>query len=457
MVALIAVLFAIIILEICVPPFGNLINMPLHLDILKPIHIFSLLFIGFFCGIVAGSYPAFYLSSFNPICALKKQTTKTAGSANTLRKGLVVMQFAVSVMMIIATIVVFNQINYTKKRDLGFNKDNVMVVHSTESLNKKFDVLKQNLLSNGLVNDVAMSWSSMFSMYSNGGGFRWSGYDSKQDALITMNGISPNYLNMMGVKLSSGRYFYDHSKADSSSIIINPAFAKLMGKEGHVGGKIYRSDNGSDAVTIVGITDHFVYNNIYSNPQPMFFMPITDLSYGTLFIKLKPEQDVAKQISSIQTAFKNTDSEFPFDYSFLDDSFNRLFSGTLFIGKLALLFGGLAIFISCLGLFGLSAFMAEQRTKEVGVRKVLGASVFSITQLLNKDFLKLVGLACIIAFPIAWLLMNKWLQDYEYRITIHWWLFGLAALISLLITLITISFQSIKAANANPVKSLRSE
>lgn len=332
-----------------------------------------------------------------------------------------------------------------------------MVVHTSESLNKKFDVLKQNLLATGLVDNVSMSWYSMFNMYSNGGGFRWSGYDSKQDALITMNGIAPDYLKMMGVKLSSGRYFYDHSKADSSSIIINPALAKLMGKEGHVGGRIYRSDDGSDAMTIVGITDNFVFNNIYSNPEPMFFMPITDLSFGSCFIKLKPTQDVAKQVASVQTAFKKTDSQFPFDYTFLDDNFNKLFSGTLFIGKLALLFGGLAIFISCLGLFGLSAFMAEQRRKEVGVRKVLGASVFSITQLLNKDFLKLVGLACLISFPVSWWLMHNWLQDYQYRITIHWWFFGLAALISLLITLFTISFQSIKAAKANPIRNLRSE
>ena len=457
MVALIAVFLSIIILEFCVPHFGNLINTPLHLDILKPVHILSLLLIGILCGIVAGSYPAFYLSSFNPINALKKQTTKTAGSANILRQGLVIVQFSVSVIMIIASIVIFNQINYARNRDLGFTKNNIMVVPGSESLNKKFDVLKQNLLSTGFVNDVGMSWSSMFNMYSNGGGFRWSGYDSKQDALITMNGISPNYLKLMNVKLSSGRYFYDHSKADSNSIIINPALAKLMGKEGHIGGRIYQSDDGSGAMTIVGITDNFVYNNIYGNPQPMFFMPITDLSYGTLFIKLKPNQDVAKQITAIQTAFKTTDSEFPFDYNFLDDTFNRMFRGALFIGKLALLFGGLAIFISCLGLFGLSAFMAEQRTKEIGVRKVLGASVFSITQLLNKDFLKLVGISCLISFPIAWWSMYNWLLDYEYRVSIQWWYFGLAALISIMITLATISFQSIKAANANPVKSLRSE
>ena len=457
MVALIAVLFSIILLAFFVPHFGNLINTPLHLDMLKPIHIFSLLIIGIFCGIVAGSYPAFYLSSFNPIHALKRQTTKTAGSANILRKSLVVVQFAVSVIMIIATIVIFNQINYTKNRDLGFNKNNIMVVHSSESLNKKFDVLKQNLMSTGLVDNVSMSWSSMFNMYSNGGGFRWSGYDSKQDALITMNGIAPNYLKLMDVKLSSGRYFYDHSKADSNSIIINPALAKLMGKEGHVGGRIYQSNDGSGAMTIVGITDNFVYNNVFGNPEPMFFMPISDVTEGSLFIKLKPSQDVDKQVGAIQTAFKKTDSEFPFDYSFLDDNFNRLFRGTLFIGKLGLLFGGLAIFISCLGLFGLSAFMAEQRTKEIGVRKVLGASVFSITQLLNKDFLKLVGISFLISFPIAWWLMYNWLQGYEYRVSVEWWFFVLAALISILITLVTISFQSIKAANTNPIKSLSTE
>ncbi len=457
LIAMFAVILSVILLALCVPAFGNLINTPLHLDILKPVHFISLLLLGLLCGIVAGSYPAFYLSSFNPVRALKNQTSKKAGRANISRKVLVVVQFSASIILIIASIVIFHQINYTKDRDLGFNKDNIMVVRSTEALNKKFDVLRQNVLATGMVQDVSMSWSSMFQMYSNGGGFKWSGYNSKQDALITMEGISSNYLQTMGVKLKAGRYFYENSKADSNNVIINPSLAKLMGKEGRIGGRIYRSDDGSDAVTIVGITDNIVYNNIFSNPQPAIFFPISDVSFASLFIKLKPGKDVSQQFTSIKTAFKNTDSQFPFDYSFLDDDFNHQFSNVLFIGKLALLFGGLAIFISCLGLFGLSAFMAEQRTKEIGVRKVLGASVFSITQLLNRDFLILVGFSYLVAFPLAWWFMKDWLNNYEYRIQISWWIFVLAAFISVMIALITVSFQAIKAAVANPVKSLRTE
>ncbi|MBS1745243.1 MAG: ABC transporter permease [Bacteroidetes bacterium] len=458
LIAMFAVVLSVILLALCVPAFGNLINTPLHLDILKPVHFISLLLLGLICGIVAGSYPAFYLSSFNPVRALKNQTSKKAGRAYISRKVLVVVQFSASIILIIASIVIFHQINYTKDRDLGFNKDNIMVVHSTEALNKKFNVLRQNVLATGMVNDVSMSWSSMFQMYSNGGGFKWSGHDTKKDdALITVEGIAPNYLQLMGVKLKAGRYFYENSKADSNNVIINPSLAKLMGKEGRIGGRIYRSDDGSDAVTIVGITDNIVYNNIFSNPQPAIFFPISDVSFASLFIKLKPGKDVSQQITSIKTAFKNTDSQFPFDYSFLDDDFNHQFSNVLFIGKLALLFGGLAIFISCLGLFGLSAFMAEQRTKEIGVRKVLGASVFSITQLLNRDFLILVGFSYLVAFPLAWWFMKDWLNNYEYRIQISWWIFVLAAFISVMIALITVSFQAIKAAIANPVKSLSTD
>ena len=239
------------------------------------------------------------------------------------------------------------------------------------------------------------------------------------------------------------------------NVIINESFAKIMGKVGHVGGQIWRGP--SQRLTIIGITKDFVYNNMNeTHPEPLIFFNYPANS-NYIFLKLKPSNDLQGVLSRLEKVFVKADATQPFDYHFVDADFDHAFQPQQFIGSLATIFGGLAIFISCLGLFGLSAFMAEQRTKEIGVRKVLGASVFSITRLLNRDFLKLVGISFLISFPLAWWLMHNWLQDYDYRVSIHWSFFALAAVISLIITLVTISFQSIKAANANPVKSLGSE
>lgn len=454
-VAYISVLLGVIIVDCVLPLFSNLVGIHLYLHWWHPSHILFLVVIGGICGLIAGSYPALYLSSFNPIHALKNQTSKNAGSAGILRKVLVVIQFTISVIIIIAVIVVYRQIRFTQNRDLGFNKNNILYTPVTPNLLKGYSFLKQNILNTNDVSSVSLGSFSPMSMYTNGGGWNWEGKNPNANVLITFVSSDADYLKTFGIQLQNGRDFSQDPKVDSINVIINESFAKLMGKAGHIGGQIWRDP--SQRLTIIGITKDFVYNDMFqTHPAPlMFFNNPSNTNY--IYIKLKPSNDLKGVISRLQNIFVTADASQSFDYHFVDADFDRAFQYQKFIGSLATIFGCLAIFISCLGLFGLSAFMAEQRTKEIGVRKVLGASVFSITQLLNKDFLILVGISCLVSFPISWWLMHNWLQAYDYRITIEWWFFGLAALISILITLFTISFQSIKAANANPIKSLRME
>lgn len=457
LMSFLAVIIAIITLLISVPLFAKFINEPILFNLWNPLHALSLLVIAVVCGLVAGTYPAFYLSSFNPINALKKNAGKYISSSSLVRKVLVVFQFSISAFLIVAVIVIYSQINHTKNRSLGFEKENVVAINFSGTILRSYDAIKNQLMATGNIADVAIANNDIFNMYSNGGGFRWKGYNDKQEALITMTGVTPNYLQLMQLPVASGRYFYDNATVDSNNIIINTELAELMGSEGKVGGQLYQGDE--LVGNIVGITKPFVYNDVFTKSGPMFFYatPPEKFDWGNIFIKLKPTETPANTIAEIERTIKNFDKDYVFSYTFLEESYEQLFKGTAFVGKLALLFGLLAILISCLGLFGLSAFMAEQRTKEIGIRKVLGASLFSITNLLNKDYLKLVVIACILAFPLAWWVMNNWLQNYEYRISINWWIFILAASLAFIIALATVSFQAIKAAKANPVKSLKEQ
>jgi predicted permease len=453
-VAYVAVLFAVLIVAAVLPSFSNLIGIRLNLHLLYPSHILFLIIIGAVCGLVAGSYPALYLSSFNPVRALKNQITKNAGNAGIVRKGLVVTQFAISVIIIIAVVVVYHQIQFTKNRDLGFNKDKIMYVPATPNLTKSYASLKQDILNTNEISSASLGAFSPMSMYNNGGGWNWEGKSADGDVLVTNVSTDADYLKTFGIELATGRGFSPDPNVDSANVIINESFAKLMGKAGHVGGQIWRD---AMRLTIIGITKNFVYNNMNeAHPAPlMFFNSPSNTNY--IFMALKPTNDLHGSISKLQSIFQKADASQPFDYHFVDKDFESKFRYQQFIGSLATIFGCLAIFISCLGLFGLASFVAEQRRKEIGVRKVLGASVQGITTLLSQDFLLLVGISCLIAFPAAWWIMHDWLQSYEFRTTLSWWIFAAAGMGALLITLLTVSVQAIKAAVANPVKSLRSE
>lgn len=456
MVSYFATILATIIVTCLLSSFSSLIGINLHLHILEPSHILFLISIGGICGLLAGIYPAIHLTSFKLSNALKNQVSGSSKGTGLIRQGLVVLQFTVSAIIIIAVILVYKQIQHTKNRDLGFNKNNVIYTDLSPSLKNEISSLKDNLLNTGLVSAVSLGSNSPLRMYSNGGGYRWNGKNDAKDLLITNVFTDADYFKTFAIKLKNGHGFSASPVTDSMNVIINDALAQKMGKEGVIGGRIWRG-NMEAPMTIVGITNDFVYNDISEiKPAPLIFYHYPNYA-NTLFLKLNTTQNTEATLVKLAAVFKKMDASNPFDYHFIDQDFESKFKQQQFVGALASIFGGLAIFISCLGLFGLSAFVAEQRRKEIGVRKVLGATVSSITQLLTKEFLKLVIISCLIAFPIGYWFMNNWLQDYEYRTNIDWSIFVITAFIAMFITFATVSFQSIKAAVANPIKSLRTE
>jgi putative ABC transport system permease protein len=451
-----SVLLAVCILYVTLPAFNLLVGKHLSLGLETPLHLLYLVLIGLVCGLVAGSYPALYLSSFNPVRVFKGMNIKGSTPAQ-IRKGLVVLQFTISIVLIISTIIIYQQIQHIKNRELGFNKSNLVQTALRGDMQKNYVPLKQELLSTGFVENTTMSNLNMLYMGSNSSWFRWEGKDPTRQVLITQDFVSPEYLSTAGIQIKAGRDFYQNGKPDSLSVIINETLAAIIG--GDPVGKIFTratAENKGIDYTIVGITKDFVFDDMYGKPDPLVFFTYPEY-YGYMYIRLRPDVDNSEAMSAIASIVKKNNPGYPFDYIFVDDEFNNQFKTEMLIGKLSRVFAFLAILISCLGLFGLAAYTAERRRKEIGIRKVLGASVTGITGLLSKDFLQLVGISAMIAFPLAWWFMHDWLQDYSYRISISWWVFILAACIAVLIALLTISFQSIRAAISNPVKSLRTE
>ncbi len=451
--ALVSLLLAVAIIYISLPAFNLLVEKHLSVNIFNPLHIGALLGIALVCGLVAGSYPAFYLSSFNPIYVLKGIKIKAGGSAGFVRKSLVVVQFSISVILIISTIIIYMQIFHVKDRDLGYNKNNLIYMYIQGKMKDNYTIIKNDLLATGLVQNTALSNNQILQLGSNTGDFSWEGKDPSRQILITVEQVSQEYTSTMGLHMKEGRDFYSNFKSDSTSVIINETLAALMNKKNIVGSII--SGQGHK-FTVVGVIKNFIYNDMYAPASPL--MLFADSSNANVMsVRLKEGASVPLALAKMETIFKNNNPGYPFDYSFVDQEFGKLFKTETLIGQLAEVFSVLAIFISCLGLFGLAAYTAEKRSKEIGIRKILGASVQGITGLISKDFLLLVCISCLIAFPIAWWMMHNWLENYKYRIQISWWIFLAAGLMAVLIALFTVSFQAIKAAVANPVKSLRSE
>ena len=459
--SLLAAIAAVIIMMLALPMFNTLVQKNLSLELSNPLHISALLLITIICGLIAGSYPSLYLSSFNPVYVLKSIKLK-AGSAALIRKGLVVLQFAVSIILIIATIIIYQQIQHVKNRSLGFNKDNLIQIYMQGDMQQHFDVIKQDLINTGTVQNVSLSDHEIISGGNNTDGISWQG-KTVGKIVISFRDVNPDFFSTSGMKILEGRNFESSDSVNfdkpstHANIIITQSLAKLMGKESAIGKTLFDENDTLLHATVVGVVNDYVYGDMYGKPDPVMFVCAAPRFASVMYVRTKPQSNPKDAITKIAAVMKKNNPAFPFEYQFVDDGFNERFLNEQLISKLSSVFASLAIIISCLGLFGLAAYTAERRTKEIGVRKVLGASVTGITALLSKDFIKLVILSCLVAFPVAWLMMDSWLQNYKYRIEISWWIFLAAGISAILIALITISFQSVKAAIANPVKSLRTE
>lgn len=403
-------------------------------------------------GLLAGSYPALYLSSFIPVKVLKG-TFKQGITAVSLRKGLVVFQFTISIALIVSTVIVFQQIGHARDRHLGYNPDNLISIASSNDLNKNYEAWKQDLLNTGHVESITRASSPMTAIYNSWSDFSWQG--KAPNAITSFDAVMTDwdYDKTAGLKILKGRGFSRAQKTDSNAILINEAAAGLIGYKEPLGKIIKR---GGHPLTIIGIVQNVVMRDPFKPVSPTIILfNVSDPS--NMLLRLAPATNVAKALAAIQPITEKYNPALPFEYKFVDEEFATKFRTENQVGKLAGILAGLAIFISCLGLFGLAAFMAERRTREIGIRKVLGASVVNLWMLQSKEFVLLVMLAGVIASPLAFWLMHDWLQKYDYRITMEGWVFALAGSLAVLIALFTVSTQAVKTALANPVKSLRTE
>ncbi|MEO1262651.1 MAG: ABC transporter permease [Bacteroidota bacterium] len=461
LVTSLALVISIALVQISLGAFNNLADKAVSIPWSNPIFWSLVLGFALFTGLLAGSYPAFYLSSFDPLKVLKG-TFRAGRKARLPRQVLVTLQFTVSVALIIGTIVVFQQIDHARNRPVGYDRESIVSIPVSPELSDKLETFRNETLATGVAEEVAFSNAPVTAVYSNQIGFDWEGKDPNTQPLFSITSCSWEYGKAVGWEVIQGRDFDRELKIDSSAMIINEAAYELIGVEDIVGKTIRQGDieDGTyvveDTRTVVGVVKNLIMESPWDPVRPaMFLMEPTWSNY--LLVRFRQGQPVQDGIAAVEKIYQTLSPSSPFEFDFVDDKYNQKFRSEERIGHLARIFAILAIFISCLGLFGLSTYVAEQRTKEIGIRKVLGASVSNLWAMQSKSFVVLVLLSCLIAVPIAWYYLDGWLDSYEYRVDLSWTVFVLSAILALAVTLLTVSYQSIRAAMANPVNSLRSE
>jgi putative ABC transport system permease protein len=454
LVALVSFVFSIILVLALMPLFNKLADKHIQLPWSNVYFWLIALSFTFITGLISGSYPALYLSRFEPIKVLKG-TFRVGRFASLPRKVLVVVQFTFSIALIIGTVIVFKQIQFAKNRPINYRNEGLITIPmTTPDLYGHYDALRSDLLSTGVVDNMAESSSPTTAVYSNQIGFNWQGKDPNSLPVFGTIAVTADFGKTIGWEIKEGRNFSKDFATDSLGMILNESAVKQVGmKRDIVGQTIQFNDKNYH---VVGVIKDMVMESPYEPIKPTVFL--YDPSWASVVtVALKHGTQVSTALTKIESVFKKYNPGSPFDYNFNDEDYAKKFADEQRVGNLATFFTILAIFISCLGLFGLASFVAEQRKKEIGVRKVLGASVYNLWQMLSREFALLVIISCFIAIPLAWYYLNNWLQQYDYRTTISFWIFIWSGVGALAITLITVSFQAIKAAIANPVKSLRTE
>jgi putative ABC transport system permease protein len=453
LVAFFAGIFAVLLVQMTLPAFNELVGKELAIDFGSSLFWLAGIAFVVFTGMLAGSYPAIFLSSFKPVNVLKG-VLKSSNTLVTPRKVLVITQFTFAILLIIATIVVRQQIKNAQDRQVGYSREQLVYHFMEGEVDKNYMIIKQELLSSGAAVSVTKTSSPITEGWSNTWGLEWPGKDPQNKTTVNRFIADNHIVRTAGLQLVAGRDFdLEKYATDSSAALLNESAVKLMGMKDPIGQII--KDMGRDW-HVVGVVKDFILNSPYRPLEPMFIAGAHGW-FNVIHIKMNEKNSASKNIELMTKIFKKYNPEYDFNYRFADAEYEKKFGDEKRTGKLATVFAMLAIIISCLGLFGLASYMAENRIKEIGVRKVLGASVVNITRLLSVDFLKLVLVSFIIAAPIGYWAMDSWLQSFPYRVQLQWWVFALAGIGALFIALATVSYQAIKAAVANPVKSLRSE